>query len=197
MAFDPPATYVAGAGELRYQAPDMNLRNFELSDGRDDAETVGRVIDGRKPCAFVTPRSAEQARQWTMAALQAGCSAQATHSARGWWLVSVAAHGYVHERFDLDTLTADYRLLLAPAGGQIADAVARELDRIAHADLSLFCEFTHVEVSAAAHRRDGDGAAEYARCGLLLGYPHLTSAALILDRLGIPGFGVRPPVFSR
>lgn len=96
----------------------------------------------------------------------------------------ITINGTVGSVFDLAALIADYQDYLA-AGPRLAADVANELQRLSPQAFTDF-DFNRVEAewtSTPNQRRPGS----LARCGLLLGYPVATTAALILGDHGLPG----------
>ena len=97
----------------------------------------------------------------------------------------MAQTGRVGERFDLGALIADYNayFLFHP---EVSAAIEEELDKLSRRDISSFLDFRSVE--ADVWRDEKRTGPEYARCGLLLGYPVWSTVAIIGKRLGLPGY---------
>ncbi len=97
----------------------------------------------------------------------------------------VTISGTVGSTFDLAALAADYQAYLAAAPALAAEVVS-ELERLSPLFFGDF-DFEDVEVEfipgSGNKRRPGS----LARCGLLLGYPVATTAALILGDHDLPG----------
>jgi hypothetical protein len=102
--------------------------------------------------------------------------------------------GTVGQTFDLDALYADYEDYLAASLTVFPDllpAIQDELERLAPLAFADLLEFGLVEVSfrkaPVAGRPFSRTPASLVRCGLLLGYPIASTAALILGDHGLPG----------
>jgi hypothetical protein len=111
----------------------------------------------------------------------------------------IAVPGIVGELFDLAALKDDYGRYLLPLDDArrtgALDAIAAELDRLASLHtrgLSSFLDHIEVRVHAGPESSDqkrAEHAADYARCGLLLGYPPCTTAAMILAVYEVAPYG--------
>jgi hypothetical protein len=111
----------------------------------------------------------------------------------------IAVPGIVGELFDLAALKSDYEQYLLPLDDVrrtgALDAITAELDRLAplHTrELSSFLDHIEVCVHAGPGSTDekrAEHAAAYVRCGLLLGYPPCTTAAMILAVYEVSPYG--------
>lgn len=173
----------------------VNRRNLEISGGAPWEWLVGRVVDRLKPVCFVDSADADLMRDAAATALAGGCGVQfqphhfaedSWNDARDHFFVSAAVPGVIADLFDLDALLADYHSYLAEAAHDAVEDIEREISRISRRSPCDFLDFGKVEVSWIGGRRTPG---ELARCGLLLGYPVETTAALICGDLGLPGCG--------
>jgi hypothetical protein len=92
---------------------------------------------------------------------------------------SAGIPGVVGRQLDLDALVADYRELTAEAGPLVGGQIAAELRRIGRRAFADCLSFRDVDSDLTP--------AGWARCGLLLGYPVETTAAIIGTVLRIGG----------
>jgi hypothetical protein len=178
--------------EPRFSSPLVNTRNLEIGGGAPADEYVDRVIEGHKPVGFASDKRPEVMRACAVRALQAGRGAQChQHTGEGWscWFTSASQVGPVGEHFDIDALIADYKAYLS-SHPSVAEVVAEELGRIRRSDMSSFLEFSDVEVELGLGPKT-PVIGQYARCGLLLGYPAWSTAALIGAQLGLSGYVCR------
>jgi hypothetical protein len=192
------------ADNLRFSSPLLNDRNYELSGGGPWREVIGRVVRGQKPVGFVDSSdpelmeehagvvepSPDPMRDAARMALDGGrCvllhSVTFDDDAAPITFCSASLSGRLRDVFDLEALISDYRAYTAAAGPDAADGIAEELRLLADADVSEFLDFRVIE----GDRELESTAADWARRGLLFGYPVDTTAALVCETLGVPGCG--------
>lgn len=190
--------------EARFSSPLLNDRNYELCGGGPWREVIGQVTRRLKPVGFVDsshPQMLEEElgivdpsldpmREAARMTLDAGCyvllhSTTLDDRDEPTVFCSASIDGRIKDIFDLDALIADYRDYTTSAGPEAGDDIAEELRAIATADISDFLEFGAIEGDWNTTPRPGD----WARRGLLFGYPVETTAAIICQDLGIPGCG--------
>jgi hypothetical protein len=168
-------TFYAPRIRARFASPMVNRQNFGFSSV--DGWCMRRVAAGRKPICF----TCSYRKTWVDRVEAAGGTVRAERVPWGRArLLSATLGGRIGEVFDIPALTADYDAYLADVSRGVRSAIAAELLRIASMDLTAFLEF---EVTGGQRRM----AASLARCGLLLGYPVASTAALIRVDLGLPG----------
>jgi len=183
-------TYVFPEIRGSFSSPLVNERNLEISAGGPWQVIVEQVTAGLKPVGFVDSGE-DQMRAAAQQGLSSGC---AVHNHRysfndgsnPCWFTSVAQTGRVGERFDIAALIADYNayFLFHP---EVSEAIEKELDKLSGRDISCFLDFGSVE--ANIWKDEEKTGPEYARCGLLLGYPVWSTVAIIGKRLKLPGYG--------
>jgi hypothetical protein len=193
----------------RFRSRFHGVRNLELSGGGPWRRLMARVVDRLKPLAFFDARARRHpvdgwsgdgdlraAARFAIAndlclhhdmCTFDGCVMEGDRPVVFRFL-STCTFGRIGELFDLRALLNDYAEYLAvagEAGNSALHDIERELARIQRMLLSRFLDFNEV---------DSDGSpGGYARCGLLLGYPPETTAALILGNvLEAPGYGQGP-----
>jgi len=183
-------TYVFPEIREIFSSPLVNERNLEISAGGPWQVIVDQVERGFKPVGFLESGE-EQMRAAAQQGLAAGCAVQNyQHSFNDGsdpcWFTSVAQTGRIEELFDVASLIADYNayFLFHP---EVSEAIERELDKIRRRDVSSFLSFRSVEADIwKDEKRTGP---EYARCGLLLGYPVWSTVAIIGKCLKLPCYG--------
>jgi hypothetical protein len=170
------------SSSLRFTSPLLNDENLRLSGSTSGPALAERVFSGLKPLAFTDSRDREQQVAVATRALEAGFSVQCSSWAfdtHTHWFTSVATPGRVCDVFDLDALLSDYRLLCADIPGA-PGAIEVELERLYFRSISCFLPFEVVEADVPGI---WDGtvhpAGEYARTGLLLGYPVASTVEII------------------
>lgn len=178
-----------------FSSPLVNARNLEISGGAPWQWLISRVVNSLKPVGFVDGADEAEMKKAAKTALAAACGAQFLphhfpedewNEGRDHFFVSAAVPGVINEMFDLDSLLADYHAYLTEAPREAIEDIEREIGRISRRSPCDFLDFAKVEVSwVGSRRRPG----ELARCGLLLGYPVETTAALICGDLGLRGCG--------
>jgi hypothetical protein len=104
-------------------------------------------------------------------------------SGDGAFFAALGRGGVVGKEFDLDALATDYSGYLA-AAPTLMPPIEAELERLARLAFADLLEFDLVEVEWKDGRRRPE---TVVRCGLLLGFPPATSAALILGDHRLPG----------
>jgi hypothetical protein len=158
--------YVYPRIRFRFRSSLVNQRNLQL--GGDDAweATVDRVLRRRKPVGFVSSDNPADMVEAVGRAIAAGCPVQWSEG-----FCSAGVPGQVGRQLDLDALIADYRELTSEAGVIVGAQIAAELRRIAPRAFADCLSFTDVESDLTP--------AGWARCGLLLGYPVESTAAII------------------
>lgn len=164
---------------LTFSSPMVSPENLIVG-SRDDAGTIRRVVKGRKPIGF----TCSGRRAWAERVQRVGgvCTIRQATGGRA-LLLSATLGGVARDLFDLDALIADYTAIYADASADVMRSVEREVSRIAPMDLRDLCEFRKVD--ACWYGSDMPGSA--ARCGLLLGYPIESTAAMVRLYLGLPG----------
>lgn len=188
----------------RFNSPLVNDRNYELSGPCRWEDLIGRVTTRAKPTAFVNTAEIRQnehlggrridpyeaVREAARRALDAECcvrlvSSESTFERRLSCAVSIS--GRVADVFDLDALLADYQAYTRRAGAHVAASIADELEAIADCDVSEFLDFRRLIGPPEGDSAPGD----WARRGLLLGYPVDTTAAIICEEAGLRRCGSR------
>lgn len=168
------AAYVYPRIHVRFRSPLVNQRNLQLA-GDDGWEALlDRVLKHRKPVAFLDSTDSTDLVVAVQRAMEARCPVQWSEG-----FCSVGVPGRVRSQFDLEALIADYRELTAEAGTRVGGEIAAELYRIGYREFAGCLNFEDVETDFTP--------AGYARCGLLLGYPVETTAAMMGRLLGING----------
>jgi hypothetical protein len=189
----------------RFASPLLNDRNYELSGGGPWRDVIGQVTARRKPVGFVDssqPRNLEEYAQipellddpmraaaWT--ALDAGCSVLLytvtwDDQEEPTTFCSASINGRIGEVLDVEALIADYRDYTAVGAPQISERIAEELRALESADVSEFLQFEMIEGDTRA-----PSPGDWARRGLLFGYPVETTVAMICGDVGIDGCGVQ------
>lgn len=171
----------------RFRSPLVNERNLALSGDAAWLPLLARVIDRRKPIAFVDSWEPADMVDAVGRAMAAGCPVQWSPGC-----CAVGIPGVIRRELDLGALAADYQELTARAGRAAGEQIAGELRRFGARAFADCLSFVDVE-------SDGTPSG-LARCGLLLGYPIETTAAWIGRILRVDGcwtgkFGVfgEPP----
>lgn len=170
--------------EARFRSPLVDPLNLAISGDGGWQRVAERVARRLKPIGFVDSRDEREMEKACRQVEVVGGTGKLIHYQSGGTGAMLAVAGTVGESFDLDALTADYGDYLA-ADPTLAADVREELARLASLDFSSF-DFGRVEVEflpGTGVRRAGS----LARCGLLLGYPIASTAALILGDHGLPG----------
>lgn len=216
LRFDRGGIQAPGCGAVRFtypriaasfSSPLLNDRNYELSGGGPWRDVLGQVTGARKPVCFldsaepknraeypgVLEPSPDPMRDAARIALDAGCCvllymAMSDEDDEGdevTTFCSASISGRIRDVFDLDALIADYRAYTAAAGPDAVDDIASELRSVGSADVSDFLDFGVLEGDWDVVARPAD----WARRGLLFGYPVDSTAALICETLEIPGCG--------
>jgi hypothetical protein len=158
----------------RFRSQLVNQRNLQLA-GDDGWEALlDRVLRRRKPVAFVDSRHPPDLKEAVRRAMAAGCPVTWSEG-----FCSAGIPGRVGRQFDLDALVADYRELTAEAGALVGAQIAAELRRVGARAFADCLSFGDVDSDLTP--------AGWARCGLLLGYPVETTAAIVGSILGIRG----------
>jgi hypothetical protein len=155
-----------------------NLRLGNESADCDDA-LVRRACSRQKPVAFLDNRRKRPLTALEDIAREAGlaarlwrsvitCGGPVTH-----FFLSVAMTDVIGEAVDLDALALEYsRRFVAHPG--LVGYISAELERLRLMRFSDFLDFGDVEITGA-------GVYEYARTGLLLGYP-VDSTCQVMER---------------
>lgn len=186
------AAYVYPRVEQRFASSLVSDRNLQLSGDGGWEPTLRQVLRRRKPVAFLDSGIPGAMDRVARRAIAAGCPVLWDGN-----LCSVGIVGGVRREFDLDALAADYRDFTRLAGPDVGDQIEDELRRLGRRRFADCLTFIDVETDFTP--------AAYARCGLLLGYPPETTAAMIGQGLGIEGcwtgtfgaFGVAPDARAR
>jgi hypothetical protein len=183
---------------LRFSSPllnDENLRQGALSNSK---ALIGRVIAGLKPLAFTEGVDPEVEREAASLAISAGLAVHHDRwmgGSRPYWFTSAAMMGQIDDVFDLDALLADYRELYEPWPDAVK-AVKQELKKLRRSQISDYLSFSDLEVDLPAIM-DGrvHPAGEYARTGLLLGYPVLSTVEVAKSSMSrwLNSSTTRPP----
>jgi len=184
-------TYLFPKIQESFSSPLVNERNLEVSAGGPWQDVVRQVTNDLKPVGFVESGEG-QMREAAKCGLEAGCAVQnsryAFSSGGACWFTSVAQTGRIEERFDIESLIADYRAYFAEHP-KVAEAIGEELAKLGRFDISCYLDFSDVEADLSGVWKDEKSAgAEYARCGLLLGYPVWSTVAVIGKTLKLPGY---------
>jgi hypothetical protein len=158
----------------RFRSPLVNQRNWQLAGDDGWEATLDRVIRRRKPIAFVDSDHPPDMTEAVRRAMAAGCPVQWSEG-----FCSAGIPGRVGRQFDLDALVADYRELTADAGALVGAQIAAELRRVGVREFADCLSFRDVDSDLTP--------GGWARCGLLLGYPVETTAAIIGTVLRIRG----------
>lgn len=171
--------------EARFHSPLVDPFNLAISGDASWHRVAERVSERLKPIGFVDSRDQNEMEEACRQVKAAGATGRLIHYRTGGTGAMLAVSGTIGDSFDLSALAADYAdyLALDPA---LADDVAAELERLAPLEFSSF-DFGRVEVEFLPGEGLKRRAGSLARCGLLLGYPIASTAALILGDHGLPG----------
>ncbi len=165
----------------------LNDENLRLGRSSDGGALVDRVIAGLKPLAFVDSGD-ERLLGWVERARENGLLVDHFADWRGtrpWWLAAVAIPGRIGELFDLDALLGDYQCRYDGWTGAF-DSVADEIERLRGRDMSDYLSFAAAEVDLGSIMEGTrHPAGEYARTGLLLGYPVATTIDVVRSSLDV------------
>jgi hypothetical protein len=210
IRFDRAGLAAPGYEVSRFTFPDidrhfkselLNDRNYALSGGAPWRAVLGQVVDRRKPVGFVDSEDANEMRDAARLALDGGCAVRFavvtlpcegdSEPTRRVAFCSAAIEGRVGEVFDIETLLTDYRSFLEVVEDedrreQAWASITDKLHALADAEVPDFLEFTAVE---GTWWEGTPTPADWARRGLLFGYPVETTAALMLEDLGVAGCG--------
>lgn len=168
----------------RFSSPLVDAVNLTIAGDSGWKRTAGRVAERLKPIGFVDGELAEMEKAAALVEAAGGHSLIRRARAYGetFAFCTLTVDGVIGESFDLQALALDYHDYLATGTG-LAEQIERELARLAPLRFSDFFAFGDVEVSSRNGVRDPGS---LARCGLLLGYPVETTAALILSDHRLP-----------
>jgi hypothetical protein len=167
----------------RFSSPLVDPTNLAISGDSHWRRIVERVARRLKPIGFVSGNRVEM-RQALDLVRNSGGHGRITYDGERCGVVVTIA-GTVGSTFDLAALSADYETYLAAAPA-LAVEVASELERLSPLFFADF-DFRGVEVEHGPGSGDKPRPGSLARCGLLLGYPVATTAALILGDHDLPG----------
>ena len=167
----------------------LNSRNLELGHGKYPDELFSRVLDGIKPVGFLDSRQKEVIDGFEVRARAAGLAffRRDFGIAANVWFLSVAIDGVIREVLDVSAVVATY--VDAGLPDDITALVVAELARIAPLRFDDFLKFDDCEADPTTIH-------EYARTGLLLGYPLESTIALMrahiprLERWRIDGWWI-------
>jgi hypothetical protein len=164
----------------------MSMENLLLGRTNDWRSLTARVVNGQKPIAFNSSTARQPMREAADIGFKAGCAVlhfRSTGVSYKYWFTSVAQIGVIGETFNLDALLDDYRHYYRSHPSAM-EAVERELGSLSYRDISSFVAFGDLEADVPGIM-DGKlhPAGEYARTGLLLGYPVQSTAKLVLDEI--------------
>jgi hypothetical protein len=162
-------------------SPMVDTRNLVLGRTAGDPEIIQRVNKKLKPVGFIDSRNPELMRVAAQESLAAGCAVKHyQYVGDDWscWFTSASQTGRIRDQFDLDALISDYRAYFGE--GETYEAIHKELTRIGRQDISCFLSFSDVEADLfSIQGQNKNPGAEYARCGLLLGYPVWSTVSII------------------
>jgi hypothetical protein len=180
--------------ESQFSSALLNTRNLELSAGGPWQNLIHQVTSQQKPVGFVDSSRQKEMQEAAETAIKAGCAALhyrycfSAGDGSPAWFTSAACVGRISKMFDIDFLIADYNAYFL-SEPKIAEEIEIELDKIKRFDISTFLEFSKVEANISlASSKEKSVAPEYARCGLLLGYPVWSTASVIGNMLKLPGY---------
>jgi|GEM_PF-4156159 len=165
-----------------FSSPMCNAENLAIAGDSGWQRIASRVAAGLKPIGFVDSDDRAAVDQAARLVEKAGGTVRIKRC-EGVYFGNLGQSGTIREAFDLDALLADYVGYLA-AAPDLIPPIALELERLAPLAFTNLLDFGLVEVEWQNRRRLPE---TVVRCGLLLGYPPQTSAALILGDHGLPG----------
>lgn len=186
-----PCSFWAPKITSMFSHPMVNPDNLVL--GCNDAKALGFVLERLKPIGFINDFDVQTVTMWRQDVLDAG------GYSRFWAygdprLIGITMGGLIGEMFDLSALMADYTAYLTGAAPPVLEEIQAELDVLSRANLNDYLNFRDVEVRYEKASKYHSSTNTYirrpstlVRCGLLLGYPVVTTASLILADLGLPG----------
>jgi hypothetical protein len=194
--------------DARFDDAMHQISNRSLGFSCDADELLDAVAERRKPMAEVSLDRSDWARDLVRRASGRACLARCTerrlHGGLSYHSVVLAVPGQIGTMFDLPALASDYAQYLSPAQPAVREpalaAIDAELARLAPLSTGDLLDFLDC-IEALDMVWGGDGAAHiekcsraaasYVRCGLLLGYPPATTAAMILSFLVGHPYGYR------
>lgn len=193
-------TYWHPAIDVKFSSPLLNPVNLVAGEW----EAAVRVAKRLKPVAAVDlPRRVQRTKVIARVRASGGTAVQ-EEDPEFQSLVTFMIDGFIGDTFDFDTLFEDYAswcsyIPSADLRRTVFKAIDAELDRIYPMQFSDFAHFDLIVPSGegewvrTGHRPSSYGsgamAGERVRCGLLFGYPHTTTAAVVLGDVGVAGVG--------
>jgi len=175
-----------------FSSPLVAERNLEISDGCPWQWIVERVASGLKPVGFVECGEQEM-REAALQGIAANCAVLNDRrvfddGSDACWFTAVSQTGRIEECLDIEALSADYQAYFADYPEVSAD-IDQELMEVGRLDISCFLDYHAAVVDfPGIQEKEKDVGAEFARCGLLLGYPVWSTAALIGTYLQLPEY---------
>lgn len=169
----------------RFKSALVDPMNLTISGDSQWRRTTERVARRLKPIGFTSVTKTEMDEALETMRKSGGHACVSREAVLGEYGAMVSIDGTVGSVFDLAALSADYEAYLA-ASPALASQVLRELERLAPMRFADF-NFDTVEVERIAGSEVKRRPGSLARCGLLLGYPVATTAAMILADHGLPG----------
>jgi len=176
---------------MEFSSPLVNDHNLYLAQGNDWREMVKQIVAKKKPIGFMDSHSGKEMKEAASSLIEAGHAVHCyrysfSDGADPCWFVSGSQVGRISEMFDIDALIFDYSSYFS-GKPEVVTAIETELKKIGRFDLSYFLNFKDVEIDYPAIRdKEKNVAGEYARCGLLLGYPVESTMAIITKYLKTP-----------
>lgn len=179
-----PLHYACPRIDPRFSSPLLRVENFDLGASGDWQARLSSVVTGRKPIVFIDTGNPDTSVQIRDALFECGLphlSRRHEFSSGGQVrFFSLARPGRIEDDLDVDALIADYRAWFAHAP-EVLDAIVEDLTRVRGDEWEQWLRFSDVEADYRVPHT-------YARAGLLFGYDHRTTAALIGARAGLSGF---------